>query len=68
VNNAIKEVIGPIEGPLLRSLVSWDKSPSGMPTSQSMLLWVKQTKPGYFRDVLEKAKQYDHPSHLGAKS
>lgn len=60
VNAAIADIIGPIEGRLLRSIVSWSGSTTGMPSSQSMLLWVKEAMPAQFREVLERAKRYDH--------
>lgn len=59
VNQAIADVVGPIKGPLLRSLVSWHAANTAMPSSQLMLLWVKQALPQHFSDVLERAKQYD---------
>jgi hypothetical protein len=59
INGAITDVIGPIEGKLLRSLTSWKGAASGMPPSQAMLLWVKETKPQQFHEVLERAKHYD---------
>ena len=68
VNSAISEVIGPIKGPLLRSLVSWKGAASEMPSSQEMLLWVKEAKPRCFSEVLERARQYDRPASLGGTS
>lgn len=65
VNGAIAEVIGPIKGQLLRSLVSWRGAASGMPSSQTMLLWVKETMPRHFPEVLERAKRYDRPANFG---
>jgi len=60
VDRAIGEVIGPIEGPLLKSIVSWAQGrASGMPTSQSILLWVKQAVPAKFDDVLACARKYE---------
>ena len=60
VNAAITDIIGPIEGKQLRSLVNWSgKDTSGMPPSQAMLLWVRETMPDRFPRVLEKAKSYD---------
>jgi len=60
VDRAIGEVIGPIEGPLLRSLASWAHGRAlGMPTSQSILLWVKDAVPAKFDDVLAFARRYE---------
>jgi hypothetical protein len=60
VDRAVGEVIGPIEGPLLRSLASWAHGrPRGMPTSQSILLWVKDAVPGKFDEVLACARKYE---------
>ena len=62
VNQAVSEVIGPIKGRLLQSLMSWSGEISRMPPSQAMLLWVKETMPRHFCEVLERAKQYDRPA------
>ena len=60
VDRAIGEVIGPIEGPLLRSLVAWAHRRSiGMPSSQSTLLWVKDAAPAKFDQVLAFARKYE---------
>jgi hypothetical protein len=66
VNAAIADVIGPIEGRLLRSITSWKGSAAGMPSSQSVLLWVKETMPSHFREVLERTKHHDNARHVGA--
>jgi hypothetical protein len=68
VNRAILEVVGPIEGPLLRSLMSWTKAAPDMPASQEMLLWIKQTRPRQFAEVLERAKRHDQAPSLGGVS
>ena len=61
VDQAIGEVIGPIEGPLLRSLASWAHARRpGMPTSQSILLWVKEAVPAKFEEVLACARKYEN--------
>lgn len=61
VDRAVGEVIGPIEGPLLRSLASWAQGRSlGMPTSQSILLWVKDVLPTKFHEVLACARKYEN--------
>jgi len=60
VDRAIGEVIGPIEGPLLRSLASWAHCRDlGMPASQSTLLWVKDAMPTKFDQVLACARKYE---------
>ena len=60
VDRAIGEVIGPIEGPLLRSLASWAHGrPPGMPASQSILLWVKDAVPAKFEEVLACARKHE---------
>ena len=60
VDRAIGEVIGPIEGPLLKSLVSWAHGETcGMPTSQSILLWVKDAVPVKFDEVLACARKLE---------
>ncbi|HEY1976882.1 MAG TPA: MEDS domain-containing protein [Candidatus Baltobacteraceae bacterium] len=67
VNKAITEVVGPIEGELLRSMASWKRNAAGMPSSQQALLWVKEAVPAHFQDVLERAKAYDMPAVEGGK-
>lgn len=68
VNKAITEVLGPIKGPLLESIVSWKGVSSGIPSSQAMLLWVKEARPDYFCDVLQRAKLHDSAASLGRSS
>lgn len=60
VDRAVREVIGPIEGPLLKSLASWAQGrPSGMPSSQSVLLWIKDAVPTKFDEVLACARRHE---------
>jgi hypothetical protein len=59
VNHAIGEVIGEIKGPLLRSLIAWKGAPSLMPSSQAMLMWVKDNVPHRFREVLKRARAHE---------
>ena len=60
VDRVVSEIIGPIDGPLLRSLVSWAHAHTvGMPTSQSILLWVKDAVPAKFDEVLARARMYE---------
>ena len=56
VNQAINDVIGDIKGPVLQSLVPWLRSRSQMPSSQALLLWVKEHKPQHFAAVLSRAR------------
>jgi hypothetical protein len=58
VNRAITEVIGDIRGALLQSLVSW-KHTSAMPSSQAILLWVKEHLPEQFQPVLARARELE---------
>jgi prepilin-type processing-associated H-X9-DG protein len=67
VSRAIAEVVGPIEGQLLRSLTSWRGVASGMPSSQAMLLWVKERMPQHFGEVLERAKWHDNARREAAR-
>jgi MEDS: MEthanogen/methylotroph, DcmR Sensory domain len=69
VDRAIGDVIGPIQGPLLRSLVSWvhGRSP-GMPASQSILLWVKDAVPMKFDEVLACARRYESDTLSASRS
>ncbi|HUQ76602.1 MAG TPA: MEDS domain-containing protein [Burkholderiales bacterium] len=59
VNRAIAEVVGEIRGPLLQSLVTWGDAPSLMPSSQSLLLWLRETMPEHFEPVLARARELD---------
>ena len=60
VNRAVEEVIGEIRGPLLESLVSWQGQGSLMPSSQALLLWVREHHlPAQFAAVLARARALD---------
>jgi hypothetical protein len=63
VNRAIAEVIGNIRAPALQSLVSWQGASSLMPSSQGLLLWLKEHMPEQFEPVLARARQLE----LGAE-
>ena len=60
VNRAIREVIGEIKGPLFRSLALWSGVPCLMPSSQALLLWVKETLPVHFDEVIARSRAYDN--------
>jgi hypothetical protein len=69
VDRAISEVIGPIEGSLLKSLATWAHGRGfGMPTSQSTLLWVKDAVPTKFDEVLACARRYEHETLSARRS
>jgi hypothetical protein len=59
VNRAIAEVVGEMRGPLLQSLISWGGAPSLMPSSQALLLWVKEKIPEHFEPVLGRARELE---------
>jgi hypothetical protein len=60
VDRAIGEIVGPIEGPLLKSLASWaQRRTIGMPASQSILLWLKEAVPTKFDEVLACARKFE---------
>jgi hypothetical protein len=59
VNRAVAEVVGDIKGTLLQSLISWQKSPSLMPSSQALLLWVREHLPQHFEPVLARARELE---------
>jgi hypothetical protein len=63
VDRAIAEVIGDIKAPVLQSLVSWQGMSSLMPSSQRLLLWLKEHMPEQFEPVLARARQLE----LGAE-
>ena len=60
VNGAVAEVIGDIRGPLLQSLVSWQGGGSLMPSSQALLLWIREHLPAQFATVLARARELEH--------
>ena len=62
VNRAVAEVVGDLEGALLQSLISWQNAPSLMPSSQAMLLWVREQLPHYFEPVLARARELERVS------
>ena len=69
VDRAVGEVIGPIEGPLLRSLASWARGRAvGMPPSQSTLLWIRDAVPTKFDEVLACARKYENETLCGRRS
>lgn len=59
VNRAVTDIIGDIRGPLLQSLVSWKNAPAFMPSSQALLLWLKEQMPEQFPRVLERARELE---------
>jgi hypothetical protein len=59
VNRAVAEVIGEIRGALLHSLLEWQRAPSPMPSSQALLLWVRENLPEHFVPVLARARQLE---------
>ena len=59
VNRAIAEVIGEIRGPLLQSLITWSDTPSVMPSSQALLVWLREKLPEHFEPVLARARELD---------
>jgi hypothetical protein len=61
VNRAIAEVIGDLKGPVLQSIVSWkDATSSHMPTSQALLLWLRDRMPRQFPAVLARARELEN--------
>jgi hypothetical protein len=59
VNRAIAEVVGDIKGPVLQSLLSRQGSPTLMPSSQALLLWVREHMPEYFEPILALAREIE---------
>jgi len=66
VNQAIREVVGEIRGPLLQSLLAWKGEGALMPSSQATLLWVKECIPDYFAPVLARARHIEAAARQGA--
>jgi hypothetical protein len=64
VNRAVAEVVGDIKGPLLQSLVSWKGAATSlMPSSQALLLWVREHLPESFEPVLARARELEREAH-----
>jgi hypothetical protein len=60
VDWAVSKVMGEIKGPLLKSLVLWNRDMiSRMPASQALLLWIKEAVPHEFDEVLAWARKYE---------
>jgi hypothetical protein len=59
VNRAVTDVIGDMRGALLQSLVSWKSVPALMPSSQALLLWLKEQMPEQFPRVLARARELE---------
>jgi hypothetical protein len=64
VNRAIAEVLGPIHGSALQSLVSWQGPSCDMPSSQALLFWLRDAMPEHFDAILARARAY-HDSRRG---
>jgi hypothetical protein len=67
VSRAIADVVGEIGGPLLQSLISWQGAPSLMPSSQALLLWVREKMPEHFEPVLARARQLELDARKGSR-
>jgi hypothetical protein len=60
VDQAFAEVFGPPDGKFLRSIASFKKwSGIGMPVSQAMLLWLRESAPEKFADVMDRARKHE---------
>jgi hypothetical protein len=59
VDQAVSDVIGDIRGPLLKSLIDSHEGPAMMPSSQGLLLWVKDNIPQSFAAVLARAREIE---------
>lgn len=59
VNRAIDEVVGPIDGAALQSLLSWEGlGGCDQPSSQAILFWVRDAMPERFAAVLARAREH----------
>ena len=67
VNRAVADVIGDIRGPLLQSLVSWHGGHSLMPSSQALLLWIREHVPEQFAAVLARARELERAAASAAR-
>lgn len=66
VNQAIHDAFGEIRGPLLQSLLAWSGSGALMPSSQAMLLWVKERIPEHLSPILARAREIECAAQQGS--
>jgi hypothetical protein len=59
VDRAVADVLGTLEGPLLRSVLSWKGMSTGMPAAQELLLALKEVVPDRFEGLLAAARRHD---------
>lgn len=60
VDQAIAEVFGPPDVKFLRSIASFKKwSGIGMPVSQAVLLWLRESAPEKLAEVMERARKHE---------
>jgi hypothetical protein len=60
VDRAVAEIFEGFDGSLLRSVArSINGSGPGMPSSQALLLWLKETHPDRAHQVLALARRYE---------
>lgn len=62
VNRAIADVLGPIDGSALQSLLSWTGLSCDMPSSQALLFWLRDAMPEHFEAILFRARAYHDAS------
>jgi hypothetical protein len=59
VNRAIHECVGDVRASLLDSMARWrDATAERMPSSQAMLLWIKDRRPQHFDAVISRARTH----------
>lgn len=66
ITRAVEDIIGVMEGTMLRSLMTWEGVACEMPTSQAMLLWVRETMPGQFDAVLARTRDIERELSIAA--
>ena len=59
VNMAISQVMGELSTSQMQSFLSWKGAPSLMPSSQALLLWIREKVPEHFVQVLARAQQLE---------
>jgi hypothetical protein len=59
VNMAISEVVGELSAAQMQSFMSWKGARSLMPSSQALLLWVREKLPEHFVQVLASARRLE---------
>lgn len=67
IDQAVEEVLGGMDGPLLKSLLSGQRAATVMPASQAVLLRLQENFPNRFEEILSSAQRFEHCERKGAQ-